>query len=569
VSLPQSFNEDKESNFSKYIEPGLFGSVGITFNMMFREEWRQNIDFAKKRHVLLFPALLALFSMLITLGFPFLVGEGVPDSINPVKENRAFSWDEMKQALHVLLFMGSLGLGTFAFIGRVMVSQRAGGLNYLLAAPALQPLKLSVTYFSYYLKEVTFYILLILIPVVTGMAIAVFSTTQTGLFPIKPYSLYITFLGMILTLSQGLAISFLGSAVWTRGGYFSKLVPLIAFLSTLVFALNYLPFESLIIGLKWQYTHDLKWIPLGIITSISLALIGSFLVSDDFEHQIIERDELFLPVHKRLGFLDWGPMGWLTLGALKSGKKNTKLRLLVTKEIVELIRSGTVKKMIVSYSIPLAVLLLMAWAVDFAEAPIPVNLLSYAPFLGFFGFNYYSWLTAIDSPAHYDGLPVSVPEVIRAKVTVYFLSTTWISVIFLVLMAWNLDAWWTLPGAFVVMIANSIYIVSLTAFLMGLRPNKAIFDASIMVWFWVGTVIPLLLLFVLSFTQGDTALIQNWAETIRAEGINANSTGPLDVSVETRAGFGAIFAISAGITLLGAGLLRLIDFKWGKENFES
>ena len=193
---------------------------------------------------------------------------------------------------------------------------------------------------------------------------------------------------------------------------------------------------------------------------------------------MLERDELFLPVHKRLGFLDWGPIGWLTLGIIKSGKKNTKLRLLVTKEIVELVRSGTVKKMIVSYSIPLAVLLLMAWAVDFAEAPIPVNLLSYAPFLGFFGFNYYSWLTAIDSPAHYDGLPVSVPEVIRAKVTVYFLSTTWISVIFLVLMAWNLDAWWTLPGAFIVMIANSIYIVSLTAFLMGLRPNKAIFDAS-------------------------------------------------------------------------------------------
>ena len=136
-------------------------------------------------------------------------------------------------------------------------------------------------------------------------------------------------------------------------------------------------------------------------------------------------------------------------------------------------------------------------------------------------------------------------------------------------MAWNLDAWWTLPGAFVVMIANSIYIVALTAFLMGLKPNKSIFDASIMFWFWIGTVIPLLLLFVLSFTQGDTALIQNWAETIRAEGINANRTGPLDVSVETRAGFGAIFAISVGITLLGAGLLRLIDYKWGKENFES
>ncbi len=567
--MSQSIEVEDESKFSKYFEPSLFNSVGITYKMMFREEWRQNIDFAKKRHVLLFPALLSLFSMLVTLGFPFLVGEGVPDSINPVQENRAFSWDEMKQALHVPLFMFSLGMGSFAFLGRVMISQRAGGLNYLLAAPALQPLRQSVNYFSYYLKEVTFYIILVLIPVVTGMGIAIFATSQTGLFPIKPGSLYVTLIAMILTLSQGLALSFLGSALWTRGGYFSKLVPIIAIFAALIFALNLVPFETLIIGLKWQYTHELIYIPIGIFVSILLALIGSFLVSNDFEHQIIEREELFLPVHKRLGFLDWGTIGWLTFGLIRSGKKNTKLRLLVTKEIVELIRSGTVKKMIISYSVPLAVLLLMAWAVDFAEAPIPVNLLSYAPFLGFFGFNFYSWLTAIDSPAHYDGLPVSVPEVIRAKVTVYFLSTTWISVIFLVLMAWNLDAWWTLPGAFVVMIANSIYIVALTAFLMGLKPNKSIFDASIMFWFWIGTVIPLLLLFVLSFTQGDTALIQNWAETIRAEGINANSTGPLDVSVETRAGFGAIFAISAGITLLGAGLLRLIDYKWGKENFES
>ncbi len=567
--MSQSIEVEDESKFSKYFEPSLFNSVGITYKMMFREEWRQNIDFAKKRHVLLFPALLSLFSMLVTLGFPFLVGEGVPDSINPVQENRAFSWDEMKQALHVPLFMFSLGMGSFAFLGRVMISQRAGGLNYLLAAPALQPLRQSVNYFSYYLKEVTFYIILVLIPVVTGMGIAIFATSQTGLFPIKPGSLYVTLIAMILTLSQGLALSFLGSALWTRGGYFSKLVPIIAIFAALIFALNLVPFETLIIGLKWQYTHELIYIPIGIFISILLALIGSFLVSNDFEHQIIEREELFLPVHKRLGFLDWGTIGWLTFGLIRSGKKNTKLRLLVTKEIVELIRSGTVKKMIISYSVPLAVLLLMAWAVDFAEAPIPVNLLSYAPFLGFFGFNFYSWLTAIDSPAHYDGLPVSVPEVIRAKVTVYFLSTTWISVIFLVLMAWNLDAWWTLPGAFVVMIANSIYIVALTAFLMGLKPNKSIFDASIMFWFWIGTVIPLLLLFVLSFTQGDTALIQNWAETIRAEGINANSTGPLDVSVETRAGFGAIFAISAGITLLGAGLLRLIDYKWGKENFES
>eukprot|EP01052_Picozoa_sp_SAG31_P029811 SAG31_NODE_2999_length_4800_cov_2.481387_2_plen_100_part_00 len=85
---------------------------------------------------------------------------------------------------------------------------------------------------------------------------------------------------------------------------------------------------------------------------------------------------------------------------------------------------------------------------------------------------------------------------------VYFLGTSWIYLIFIVLMAWRLDEWGALPTSIIVMFANSIYIVALTAFLMGLRPNKAIFDASIMIWFWIGTVIPLLMLFLLSFPQG-------------------------------------------------------------------
>ncbi|MBT6645855.1 MAG: hypothetical protein HOB52_08615, partial [Euryarchaeota archaeon] len=45
--------------------------------MMFNEEWRQNVDFARKRHILLFPALLVVVAMVVTIGLRFLVGEGV------------------------------------------------------------------------------------------------------------------------------------------------------------------------------------------------------------------------------------------------------------------------------------------------------------------------------------------------------------------------------------------------------------------------------------------------------------------------------------------------------------
>lgn len=259
---------------------------------------------------------------------------------------------------------------------------------------------------------------------------------------------------------------------------------------------------------------------------------------------------MFVPIYNRLGFLGDG-----------------EIRLIVAKEFVDLFRSGSIKKMTVSYAVPLVVLLGMAWLVDFAEAPIPINLLSYAPFLGFFGFNFYSWLTILDSPEFMNGLPLRVPQLIRAKVIVYFLATSWISLIFIVLMAWQLDEWPSLPTSIIVMFANSIYIVALTAFLMGLRPNKAIFDASIMIWFWIGTVLPLLGLFLLSFTQGDVSLYGNWWERASQDGLAATATMYDQTMVEQ--GYKGMLVISVGLLLASALLWKLMDRRWGKAEFSN
>ena len=111
------------------------------------------------------------------------------------------------------------------------------------------------------------------------------------------------------------------------------------------------------------------------------------------------------------------------------------MRILIAKEIVDVLRSGTLLKMLGSFAVPLLFLLLLAWGADFASFPIPFNLLSYAPFIGFFGFNFYSWLNAIDAPDHLNTMPVSVPELLKAKIWTYFLLTSWIGVIFILLMA--------------------------------------------------------------------------------------------------------------------------------------
>ena len=101
--------------------------------MMFREEWRQNVDFAKKRHIMMFPVMLALVSMVVTVGLRFLTGDaGIESAYDTMKaaeaqSAKAFTWNELKVGLHLSLFMFSLGMGSFAFVGRNMVSQRASG----------------------------------------------------------------------------------------------------------------------------------------------------------------------------------------------------------------------------------------------------------------------------------------------------------------------------------------------------------------------------------------------------------------------------------------------------------
>lgn len=526
-----------------------WGAFSATFKVMFIEESRKSVEFAKKRQIVLFPLLLTLVTAISTIGLQFLVGDSTAQTSDI--DAKTFTWDELRFALHLPLFMFSLGMGTFAFMGRDAIVRRTGTKNYLLAAPALQPLPNSMAHFAYFVKDLLFYVLLILTPIISGMALGILMDGVAGVrTPLLWSSLPWTWVAMATTLGQGLALSFLASSLWLRGRPFTVFGPLVIVAVGVAVGVGWLPAQWLLWGLAAQASQSAVAILAGLFFSLLIGLWASLIILDDFDVSVVERGDLFSPIHQRLGFLGRG-----------------HVRLIVAKEFVDLFRSGAIKKMTVSYAIPLLVLLGMAWLVDFAEAPIPINLLSYAPFLGFFGFNFYSWLTILDSPEFMNGLPLKVPDLIRAKVVVYFLATSWISLIFIVLMAWRLDEWASLPTSIVVMFANSIYIVALTAFLMGLRPNKAIFDASIMVWFWIGTVLPLLGLFLLSFTQGDVSLYGNWWERASQDGLAATAQVYDDTMV--RQGYMGMIGISVLLLFASAVLWKLMDRRWGRAEFSN
>ena len=539
-------------------EPNFSSSFPITFKMMFKEEWRQNVDFAKSRRILMFPALLAVVSMALTIGLRFLTGDGVIGANAEEISRETFTFDELRTGIHLMVFLFSMGMGTFAFLGRSIISQRSGGKNFLLASPAMQPIDLQTTYLAYYLKEVSFYIVLILTPVTIGMALGIASQSIFQITtPLLWKSLLPFLICISLTLAQGIAISFFGSTLMSRGGQWNVLVPILgAVLGALIY-LRFIPIENAIIGL-WAHSdgsiNALMFTPLAFFSCTILAWISAGLLPEDFEIRITGRDDLFVPVYEKLGKI-----------GLKS---ESRMRILIAKEIVDVLRSGTLLKMLGSFAVPLLFLLLLAWGADFASFPIPFNLLSYAPFIGFFGFNFYSWLNAIDAPDHLNTMPISVPELLKAKIWTYFLLTSWIGVIFILLMAWMLDQWDDAISAMVVMLANSIYIVSLSAWLMGLRPNKAIFDSGIMARFWIATSLPLIGLFVLSFTKGDTTLLENWSTQVSTGGLNAEAQA-IELEQMQSTSLTGILGICAILVSLSFLYLRLLKRKWGSSPFEN
>ena len=106
--------------------------------------------------------------------------------------------------------MFSLGMGTFAFMGREALVRRTATKNYLLASPCtLQPLPNSMAHFAYFVKDLCFYVMLILSPIIIGMTLGKGLEEFTSITtPLEYSSLPWTWFAMVVTLSPRLSAVF-------------------------------------------------------------------------------------------------------------------------------------------------------------------------------------------------------------------------------------------------------------------------------------------------------------------------------------------------------------------------
>lgn len=473
---------------------------------MLKEEFRTHASYSGRSRFLSFP----LFVFIMALGSGLTLDKMLETV--PLERFATFA--------HLGAFLYGLSVGAFGLMGREYLERRYGRNNYLVAMPYLLPLSFRTTFLGIYLRDAVFYLLLMLVPATLGLVAAA---------PIMGFSLVsigLLFLAMFLTFMLGMSLSFLVSVVYIRDvRAFAVLTGLIAALFIAHSAFGVPELEVLLPPLGFQMSvqpFGADWPAAGamalasLLATVALAAVAYFLVEVRITTQSRMHEDLLPSYYRRIRAAD---------GLGKS---------LLAKELLDLRRSGVVAKMFFAFILPLLFLSFTTWYVNYGLAiPVGFNAVFYAAMVGFIGVMMYSWLNNVDLSEYYSLLPVTVPQLIKVRISVFLILTLGISAFFVVgisILNGETELLWL---ALLVMLVTSIYMVVMTAYLTGLKTNTFLFDTGVLARFSVMSFLPDLCLVILSFS-----ILANWVFAVAGIavvlGVMAVTTRILYKGIESR-----------------------------------
>jgi len=445
---------------------------------MLKEEFRTHTSYSGKSRFMSFPV------------FVFILSLGSGLTINKMLET--VSLEQFAIFAHTSAFMYGVSVGAFGLMGREYLERRYGRSNYLVAMPYLLPLSFKTTFLGIYLRDALFYVLLMLVPATLGLAAAApvmgFAVTSIGLF----------FVAILGSFMLGMSLSFLASVVYIRNvPAFVVFTGAIAVVFVLFGVLGVVDPELVIPSLGFQM--NVRPFPVNgalAIGFLSVSVVATFLMTALAYALIKIRIDIVSQMYDNLLPKYYEKVPWL------SGLNRT----LISKEFVDLRRSGTIAKMFFSFVLPMLFLSFTVWFVNYGLAiPVGFNAVFYAAMAGFVGVLMYSWLNNIDLSEYYSLIPVTVPQLVKIRILVFLFLTLGISAFFVVAISVLNGETELLWLALIVMLVTSLYMVVMTAYLTGLKTNTFLFDTSVLAKFSAMSFLPDLCLTILSFS-----LLSNW-----------------------------------------------------------
>jgi len=433
----------------------------LIIQKMLLEEIRLNTSFASGRGFYSFPILVIISGILSVLFSKTMIED--------------MGYRTFLETCHISILFYGVFTGFLAFFGNDFLERIFGYLGLILGLTSTQPISQRKITLLYFVKEIIFYTIFTLLPALCGALIGAY-TTGIEVLSVTKFGLTLFF-----SFITGLSFAYLISSLYR----ISLTVAISGSILTIIGYGVILHDLQITPGLEWYLKGGTHMLSLGIFIPIIIASIATLLISEKYEPKVMQK----------IGYSDR-----LKEYTMKfNWSKGMSAPVIVAKERIDLQRSKTGTKMFFSFAFPLGILTFMNWFID-RGLPIEIdfNTIFYGVMIGFFGTMLYSWLNTIDSPNFYSTLPVTVSDVIRARLVLFLTITWWIPLAFMAIIAYMSEEINLLPIGIIVMIAVGIYIVNYTAWTTGLRTNSALFDAIIFIKFFFVSVPPMIAMTILS-----------------------------------------------------------------------
>ncbi|AFD00410.1 hypothetical protein Mtc_1662 [Methanocella conradii HZ254] len=423
---------------------------------------------------------------------------------------------------HVGVMVAGMLVGGFAMFQDPILERRMGGVRMLLGTPGTLPITYKEMFTYFYFKDLAYYLAINVLPVLLGVYI---STFFTGLH-VNLLMAAITFMAAFL---MGVSLTFALSTILVRSKAVLAIamISIIAIVAWLALKVGTLQALGILVPPSGSYM-DGSWDGVLIAIALFIALSAFSLLC------IREKPAPTTEKHYASHFSE----------AQKPFKIFGKYAPLAAKEWIDLVRSGSLWYVVLSFLIPLLFLWGFLWIFPFAlkfilggaQVSFGFNTIFYSVIIGFFASELYGWLNRLDSIECYKTLPIKMSDVIKAKLILFMALNTVISTVYLALICISRGEYGLFPAALYTMFMVSGYVAAVIAYMTGVYTNSLLFDYKVLLKYWLA-VAPVLI--VLIMTAFASWLL--WP--------------------------GIIFATLAGIVAYV--LLRRLDVKWGREEFKA
>ena len=439
----------------------LFTVSWSLFKCMIREEWRIHKTLLGGFGSGFFPVLIFSFTTFGALITP------------SIRENIELS--SILLMLHLGAFFYGFFVGGLGILGENVISKKLGQVNLLLQLPHIYPVSFKQVMGVFYIKDALFYLMYSLVPLVLGIGtVAPHVGVSYGSITILGVTLFLVFM-------MGMGVSFMLSTIFARSRKIMGIISVLIFsLILLVYPLKMIPFGYVFPALAFWETHSVLSLVFSALISLAFAVVAILFTQEQYTLNQHRYPGTLLTVEKR-----FRPIG--------------SLQTILSKEWLELHRSKSLFPAVAGFGGQLMAVYFVSWIFQTGfSVPLNFNVVFFSGFVGFMGVMTYSVLTNIEHNEYLNLIPVTVDRVVKAKLLLYLLSTSLITVGYVFVIGLLKAELYYVPLSLGVAMSTSIFVVIVVAYLTGLWTNTMFFGVKTIMKFSAIVVPPLILLEIAS-----------------------------------------------------------------------